>query len=443
MPEQERVSATSGTEVSQSLAQSTAYGIAVRATGMASGLVVAVFLARNLEAEDLGAYQGVLSICIILGGLAASTAERPASRRIAALDDHDRTGLPAEIGVAHLVVGTAMFAIVVVLLLASLAPGVPEATRVTMRLAALVAPGVAVLSLRQWIALPLQGVAASLGPEQIAQPIAFLGLAGLVAFHAGLGPAEALVIYAFVGWVVWVVASWRSGLLALVRAGLRTLPSRADMRQRFSEGRPFVLLTTVGVLPVYAIVPLVATLHGLADAGRLAIAVQLTVLVAVPLQIVSLAIMPRCARLHRDDDIRGLDTLVRTASTISFVAGLGLAALLLVSLDSIVGVLGPSFAPISDLVPVLVFGQLINAALGPNGPTLQMIGLERDAAWVETASTVVRLVAVALAAAFGSIFTVAIAITATTILRNLLLSATLHRRVGILTLPQLRRRRAH
>ena len=125
------------------------------------------------------------------------------------------------------------------------------------------------------------------------------------------------------------------------------------------------------------------------------------------------------------------------------VSGLGLAVLLLVSLDTIVGVLGPSFAPMSDLVPVLVFGQLVNAALGPNGPTLQMIGLERDAAWVETASTVVRLVAVALAAAFGSIFGVAIAVTVTTILRNLLLSATLHRRVGILTLPQLPRHRAH
>jgi len=92
---------------------------------------------------------------------------------------------------------------------------------------------------------------------------------------------------------------------------------------------------------------------------------------------------------------------------------------------------------------VLVVGQLINATLGPNGPTLQMIGLEREAAWVESAATVVRLSAVALAASEGSIVGVAFAIMATSTLRNVLLSTMLYRRAGILTLPQVPRRRDH
>lgn len=432
----------SGPQVTRSLTRTTAYGVVVRAVGMALGLAMAIFLARNLAAEDLGAYQGMLSICIILGGLASATSERPATRRIAALDGDDPKGLRAEVAMAHAVVGIAALAVVLALVAGSLLPAVPGPARATMRLAALVMPGLAILSLRQWIALPLQGVAASLGPEQIGQPILFLGVAGLTAHRSGLGPFEALAIYAVAGWTVWLVSSWRSGLLLLLRDGIRELPSARSLRGRFREGRPFVLLSAVAVLPTYATVPIIAALLGLSDAGRLAVALQLTGLVAVPLQIVSLATMPRCAALHRDGDRAAIGKIVRSASTLSLALGLGLAAVLLIGLDTILGALGPSFTATSSLIPILVAGQLINAALGPNGPTLQMIGLERDVVRVEAAVTALRLVAVVLAASAGSIVGVALAITVTSALRNLLLSTTLYRRAGILTLPQFPHRRA-
>jgi O-antigen/teichoic acid export membrane protein len=433
----------SGPEVTRSLTRTTAYGVGVRAVGMALGLAMAIFLARNLAAEDLGAYQGVLNICIILGGLASATSERPATRRIAALHGDDPEELRTEVAIAHAVVGIAALAVVLALVAGSLLPAVPETARATMRLAALATPGVAILSLRQWIALPLQGVAASLGPEQIGQPILFLGVASLALHRSGLGPFEALAIYAAAGWTVWLASSWRSGLLSLLRDGIRELPSARRLRARFIEGRPFVLLTTVAVLPTYATVPIIAALLGRSDAGRLAIALQLTALVAVPLQIVSLATMPRCAALHRDGDTAAIDTMVRAASTLSLALGIGLAAVLLVGLDTILGALGPSFTATSSLIPILVAGQLINAALGPNGPTLQMIGLERELVRVEGGVTALRMVAVVLAASAGSIVGVAFALTVTSALRNLLLSTTLYRRAGILTLPQFPPRRAH
>jgi O-antigen/teichoic acid export membrane protein len=426
--------------VTPSLARSTAAGIAVRAVGMALGLAMAIFLARTLAAEELGAYQGVLSICIILGGLASATSERPATRRIAALDDADATGLRSEIAMAHVVAGVAVLAVVLALVAASLVPAVPDTARATLLVAALVTPVVAVLSLRQWIALPLQGVAASLGPEQIGQPILFIGVASFTAHQAGLGPFRALAVYAVVGWAVWLLSSWRAGLLALLREGIRDLPSKQSVRRRFREGRPFVVLTMVGVLPTYATVPIVAALLDLSDAGRLAIALQLTGIVVVPLQIVSLATMPTCATLHRDGDTAAIDTLVRTASTLSLAGGVALTVPLLLGLDPILRVLGPSFAASSSLVSILVIGQLVNAGLGPNGPTLQMIGLEREVVWVETAATILRLVAVVVAARAGSIVGVAFAITVTTALRNLALSTTLYRRAGILTLPHIPRR---
>jgi len=423
------------------LARPTAYGIAVRAAGLFLGLLASIFLARMLAAEDLGVYQGVLSSSIIIGGLAAALAERPAARRIAAIEDRESDELPTEIASAHVLVGLALSALVFALVTASFLPGVPHATRVTLRVLALVAPAMAIQSLRQWIALPLRGVAASLGPEQIAQPIVFVGLVGIVASRTTLGPFETLLIYSFACWLVWLVGSWRSGLLAQLREGARAIPRGLGLRPRLREGRPFLLLSAVGVLPIYATVPMVAALLGAGDAGRLAIALQLTGLIGIPLQISSLAIMPQSATLHRDNATEALGALVRSASTISFALGLGLAGLLLVSAGTILSLLGPSFAATSELIPLLVLGQLVNATLGPNGPTLQMVGLERTAARIEAATTVVRLAAVAVAAATGNILGVALAITVTTMLRNLLLSTTLYRQVGIITLPQFPHRR--
>jgi O-antigen/teichoic acid export membrane protein len=433
-------------EATSSLTRPTARGVAVRGAGMALGFVLTVFLARRLTAEDLGAYQGVLSVAIILGGLAAATAERPAARRIAAMRGDDPSELPRELALVHLVVGVAVAVIVVGLLAGSMIPHVPGDARTVMRCAALVAPGLAMLSLRQWVALPLHGVAASLGPEQIGLPIAFVAVAGVASATGRLGPVEALAIHALVCWSVWILSSWRSGLLAALHTGVGDRRWSAGLRERVNgrlrEARPFLVFSAVGVLPIYVTVPLVALLLDVGDAGRLAIALQLSMLVAVPLQIASLAVMPACARLHRDGQTADLADLVRSASTISLVSGLALAVLLLVVLDPILHLLGPTYAATEALVPVLVVGQLVNAALGPNGPTLQMIGSDRDAAWVEAAASVVRISTVALAAVSGSIVAVAAAVAATSMLRNLALTVMLHRRTGILTLPRIPDRRA-
>lgn len=436
----------SGAPVEPSLARSSASGVVVRAVGMALGLAVSIFLARSLAAGDLGAYQGVLSICIILGGLASATAERPATRRIAALDPADRPGVADEVATAHTLVAASTLAIVLTLAIGSVIPGVSGAARATLLIAALVTPGIAILLLRQWIALPLQGVAASLAPEQIAQPLLFLGAGAVVAHRSGLGPFQALALYSLAGWIVWVAASRRSGLLSLLWAGLRARPEgrrhRQHLRDRFDEGRPFVLMTAVGLLPIYATVPIVGALLELPDAGRLSIALQLSGLVVLPLQIVSLSTMPRCAALHRDGDTDGIDALVRHAATLSTLGGVALTAVLLVGMDALLELLGPTFASAGELIAILVIGQLVNAALGPNGPTLQMMGFERDVVWVEASSTVIRLAAVAWAASAGDIVGVAFAIAMTTALRNVLLTATLYRRTGILSLPQAPHRRA-
>ena len=427
-----------------SLLGPTAWGIAVRAAGMALGFGVALFLARVLGAEDLGAYQGVLSIAIILASVAAATAERPAARRIAALPADDPEALGAEVGLAHLVVGLATLSIVVTMLVASLVPSVPDGAAITLRLAAFVVPGLALISLRQWIALPLRGVAVSIGPEQVALPLAFVGLLGLVRQQAELGASEALLAYAAACWLVWLVTIWWSGLLGFVGDSLRSRPADLGgvVRARAREGRSFVVLAIVSVIPIYATVPLVAVLLDLEAAGQLAIGLQLAGLVAVPLQIVNLVVVPRCAKLHQDGDIVGLEALVRTASGLSLGLGLGLALVVLLAVDSILGLLGPSFDAAGELLPILVVGQLINAAFGPNSPALQMIGRDRDAARAESVATVARFIIVACAALAGSLLGVALANAATTALRNVLLSTLLYRRTGILSLPSWSHRRA-
>lgn len=418
------------------LARSAVRGLLVRSVGLALGFVSAAVLARTLGAEGLGAYQGTLALGVIGGGLAAAITERPTTRRLATLDPVvGKPTVAAEIQVAHVAAGLAVIAVVLGLLVASVVPGVPDAWRAALRVAALITPGAALLSLRQWIALPLRGVAASIAPEQIAAPILFLVLLGAVSTRFLVRAEVVAVLYALATMVVWIVAAWRLGVLAAIRRARRPTRWLPVLVDRVREGRPFVGLTTWGLLPVYATIPIVAALGDVADAGRFAVAQQVAGLVGVPLQIVSLAAMPRCARLHAEGDDVGLAKVVRLACGLSLGLG-GLCALVLaIGIEPILAVFGPGFAAAAQLVAVLVAGQLVNAALGPNGPTLQMIGREHDARRIEAATTVVRLVAVAVAASAGSAVAVAGVVAATTVARNVALTVTLHHRSGILALP--------
>ncbi len=430
--------------MSRPLTRPTAYGLGVRGLGIALRVMVAVFLARALGARELGAYQGVLSIGIILASLAAANAELPASRRIAAIPGDDRPALANEVGVAHLVVGLVTAVIAVTLAAVGVLAPVSVATSRTLFLVAAVTPGLAAVSLRQWIALPLRGVAASLGPEQVGLPVVFVGLAMLLSLSAELDAPEGLLAYALACWMTWVLAAWWSGILSLLVEGIRASGTSlvGSLRPRLREGRSFVVLALVGPVSAYAIVPLVAALLSLSSAGRLAIALQMAGLASVPLQIVSLAIMPRVAALRPTGDLAGVIEVVRTGSALSLGLGLGIAVIVLVSMGPVLDILGPSFAAAVDLIPVLLVGELVSAASGANSPTLVMLGMERDGVRMETVATIVRFVAIAVAASVGDILTVAWAIAATTALRNVLLSTLLHRRTGILSLPSWPHRRA-
>lgn len=430
------------TDVVRSLIKPALSGGAVRAVGVVFSLGLGLFLARTLGPEQLGAYQATLSVSIILGAIGIAGTAQPSVRRIATLTGGDEAALAREVALAHLQTGVALMAIEVALLAGAVIAGASGPTRSLLLHAALVVPGLALLSLRQWIALPLKGAAWSLAPEQIGLPIVIAVLVLLVAGPDGLAASAALVMYAMACGLVWLVTGWRSGLLALLLRGLRPSPAVADLRARFGAGRPFVILAIVDMLSQYTAVPLVAGLLNLESAGQLAIATQFATFVGLPLQVISLTVIPRCVQLHRDRDLVGLETLVRAVSALSFVLSASLAIGLGLFFDVVLDVVGPGFGQSGQLLPIVIIGQLINAASGPNGSTLWAIGRERDVVRVQSVATTLHLAAVAGAAFSGSVVGVALAMVASNAIRNVMMSVVLYRRVGVVLLPFVRFRRA-
>jgi O-antigen/teichoic acid export membrane protein len=429
-------------DVVRSLIKPTLSGGAVRAAGVAFSFGVGLFVARTLGPEQLGAYQATLSVSIILAAIGIAGTAQPSMRRIAALTDGEGMGISREVALAHVQTGVALLVIEVALLSGAAFAGASDATQSLLLHVAMLIPGLALLSLRQWIALPVQGTAGSLAPEQIGLPVVFALLVLLVAGPAGLAASEALVMYALACGLVWLVTAWQSGLLALLFRGLQPGPAVADLPARFRVGRPFVILALVDMLSTYTVVPLVAGLLNLESAGQLAMATQFAMLVGLPLQVISLTIMSQCIQLHRDHDVGGLESLVRTAATLSF----GLSAVLAIGLylffDVVLGVVGPGFGQSGQLLPILIVGQLINAVTGPNGPTLWVVGRESDVVRVQSVAAILHLGAVAGAAYSGSVVGVAVAVVAASAIRNVLMSLVLYRRVGVVLLPYVPFRRA-
>lgn len=120
----------------------------------------------------------------------------------------------------------------------------------------------------------------------------------------------------------------------------------------------------------------------------------------------------------------------RTALT-AFAGNVALAAPLVLAAAPLLGLLGPEFRTGSDVLCVLVLGQLASNLGGPNGIVLVMTGHERDAALgmgiAALATTGLTAIAAPLAGAVGAAW----ASVAGTVVWNVVLSGLVRRRLGV------------
>jgi O-antigen/teichoic acid export membrane protein len=237
------------------------------------------------------------------------------------------------------------------------------------------------------------GVIAAIVPDRIVRN--GLLLAGVVAaVHVAAWPADAATAAAALlvgtagalGWIAAVVWKRRPRDVAAVRARYATsawwmfaLPMTAVMVAQ-------VLMTRTGTI-------LLEWDGHAGDAGRFALAFNLALLVQLPLVAITVYFGPKASELHSRGRSDALQELLSRATLLAFVGAALLAIPPLLLAEPLLRLFGADFTTAAPLVRLLVLGQLLAAAAGPQLALMTMTGHERAAAALIAAFAAANIVA--------------------------------------------------
>jgi O-antigen/teichoic acid export membrane protein len=212
----------------------------------------------------------------------------------------------------------------------------------------------------------------------------------------------------------------------------RPSKSSIDARGWLATTIPMALGDVVTTLQRQLAVLLLGILASPAEVGLFRASIATAAVLAVPVAVVNIVVLPMFSRLHSEcDDVR-LQKVVTASALIQFVGVLCLSLPLLIAAGPLFAlVFGSSYAPAADTIRVLAVGAILAAAAGPNAALLNMTGHERRVTRAVSSALVVNIAAIAvLAPTLGSLGT-AIAVVAGQILWNVVLSIDARRRLSI------------
>jgi O-antigen/teichoic acid export membrane protein len=138
------------------------------------------------------------------------------------------------------------------------------------------------------------------------------------------------------------------------------------------------------------------------DLAVYAVARRLSLLVAIPLTQVGLAVASTISELYAQGDRRRLELVLRGGATVAFVAASILAVLLVVMPSTVLEtIFGPEFRQAAQPLRILCLGQVIYAFTGLCGPALMMTGHQRISLWSLLVAAPVLLLAPGAAVRLG------------------------------------------
>ncbi|WP_194093779.1 lipopolysaccharide biosynthesis protein [Marivivens aquimaris] len=296
-----------------------------------------------------------------------------------------------------------MMAVAAALLAAVIAP------RPALAYGALLLPAFALCDI-SGAALRAQGkITAALAPRDISWRLALIGLAPAV----GFGASDLLIAANFILWPI-ALAMWAAARLP--RTG------HAPPMQRPARRVWTTMLANAGLANLDTLC--IAGVFGPEIAGLYFAAARTASLPSFALNAANMVLGPRIARAPVVTDLR---------KSALFGALPAFAAFLVfwVAGERILALFGERFTNMLPVLLILSLGQVVNGAAGPAGLILNLRGHEACHSRISLSAFVAAMIAVPLAALFGSPVTVAITSTAILIAYELALLRAATRKTGL------------
>jgi O-antigen/teichoic acid export membrane protein len=387
-------------------------GAAVRALSVVLGVAVGIALARTLAPSGYGAYSLVATVVAMLVVVADFGSPQLIVREVAASVARGEVAMPLALRAwGDSIVVRAVGALVVVALAVWAAAQPIGALTHLFAIGMLLVPIVAFTNVRAAATLGLGAPVASMLPELVVRPAALLALLAMWAVSGRtLDPAAALALS-----VVAALAAFAVAARSFSRRSPEAVPVRpapAESRRWLASAVPLASTEVIRLLQGHLALLVLGALAASAEVGLFRVAMQVMLLVAMPISILSVVSAPRLAGLHQRADLHELQTTVRQVAMAAWFAVGTLTLLVLVAGPGLIGfAFGVAYREAFQATSVLCIAQAIAAFFGPGAVLLNMSHQERSVTRIFAASLVVTAIgcaflipragAVGAATAFG------------------------------------------
>lgn len=396
--------------------------------------LTSILLARTLGPSGFGAYAYAMAWVVLLGIPATIGMDRLLVRDVAAYAERsswaEMRGLIRRSNQSATVLSlllAAAAALVCWLLRGHLSPGILRTLWVSLGLI----PVLTLMRLRQSTLQGLHRVVTGQFPELLVMPLTFVGLVG-AALLLSAGPLTAPLVMGMqvaAGCVALLVGTVL--VMRALPASARGVPPVYETATWMRSAWPLFLVAAMNVVNERVATILLGALRDAESVGVFSVVQRGSELIAFFFLAVGPALAPTIASLSTRGDALQLQQIVVRSARATLVLSLPVGLLLIGFGDRFLLLYGPDFASGRIALAILCVGQLVNVALGPVSLLLLMSGHERDAAW---SLGVTALIAAGLNAALipgWGVTGAATATAATVILRSLLLTYLVARRLGV------------
>nr|WP_281251228.1 oligosaccharide flippase family protein [Tropicimonas sediminicola] len=401
--------------------------------GAAVGLVVQLGTVRLIGAESFGHFAYVIAWTTVLGYISTLGFHVSLLRLLPAYQvgaDWSKAG-----GVLRFALSGAALAGTALAMVAAVSVVAIHGAESELGRALLIGTAIIpLLSLRLVSAAAVRaygGIISAMLPERILRDtLTFLFLALAVLSGLAVPDAVTAVSAALAAGVVMLFIL-RRFLIAHIPPEPARSPRLYAPREWLRPAVPLTLIMLADTLMSRAGV-LIMGAHGAAtEVAIYTVAVSLSLIAALPRLSIATLFAPTVSALYARKDMAGLQTLISRAALLSLAGTLTVASPLIFGAEMILNWFGPEFSAARTILIILVAGQLVAAAAGPQQHVLTMTGHEREGSRLMIAAAAGNVIIAAILYLILGMTGVAVAAALSMLGWNAGMMWCVHRRLGL------------
>ncbi|MDB5618248.1 polysaccharide biosynthesis C-terminal domain-containing protein [Tardiphaga sp.] len=421
----------SAPELSRSLSSASLWAFVVYVGGAGLTCLAQLVIARKIGAPSYGIYSYVSAWTTLLSYIAALGFNVVLLRFLAAYCATEQWSLAR--GIIRFAFGRSFLAAMVIAICGAatvllLADGFPRELAIGMA----TVPLVTLVVIGSATVRALGGVISAIAPERIVRDGLMVALVVLAGMFGATAVNATTVLMALMASSAVTAGILGLSLRKLWPPQLRSAVSAYAPSDWWHLALPVMIMIGLDVLMSRAGVILLGWSGDTRAAGIFALGLNLALFLVLPRMAVATFFAPTVSKLHAQQNETALQSLFARATVLSLAGTIALALPLLFLTEPLLRLFGEDFVATASIAKILVLGQIVAAATGPQQSLLTMMGHERAAAAMMMVGAIINIAACLIGIAYFGAIGAAVATATTNVVWNAAMAIYIYKRINMI-----------